>query len=792
MPVPFKTPCRLTTLLCPKGEARPVWEVNNENEYEALLKEKQGSLYEMVGEGKPVNAYLDCDILLSYDEYYSLVGPDGVERYFINSNVTDKYGIATIRKIINDIPMFKNKTRFEMFREPRMVKDKCKFSYRFVIDIPFKSNKHIKRYLESLNFKNNEPFDLSVYNDGRIMNSVHSTKDFLCSLPLKPAEFQKTLPVENFLITCVNPDHPVVAIEEPTKIETVKSIKKYIDEEAEDVNILTKKVNALTGCINADCPYSEWLEILMAIKSVLGDTDESYDIADVWSATGASYDSRVFGRTWNSIKDLDKYTIGTLIYRAKNENPEKFKTDFTNIFKMKLDFDEIKKIKDYSKIKQIFETRVCKINDTIRFIYKCDMDGIQIKTRKELKETYENVIYEIKDDKGKISEKCFIDKWLKDPKMREYGSAINLPPPLIVPANTLNLWTPYKLALNNYGDINDGEIETINKHMFLLCGKSEECADHMIKTLAYKLQFPAYKTRMMTIFVGEEGTGKNIFYDILKKIFGDDKCFSTPNVGRKIFGDFAHVWADKQIVVLNDFNPGEVKKENSEKLKDYITETDITLEKKNVNEFEGKQYAHFIAFSQSYTPVANNSGSRRFFQMECARDMIGNQEYFTNLVAWMNVKENIWSWFKYLMNMDLTDFNPTMFPITEVSEMTKMANASHIEAFIEDRKEQIIRGITYKKLGTKGDKLNAKQGDEGAFMTLNHRKLFESFKSWSCGNVPDYQTYTMRKFQLEMYRLRIRLGLEYEGDVKHPARSFWKIIHNDKWVCEDIDEEEDT
>ena len=706
-----------------------------------------------------------------------------------------------IEKAVKRAKLLINEEYMVWARDPRLIDngETVKFSYRIVYaNLPTDDNTKIKEYLISCGYKNNEPFDLAPYNSNQNIGALYCRKyDDPNASPMKPCYgyyTEKDLP--KMFITSYDDTLPLIdwdkwIVKKPETKTEDKKVNKYVDEESEDIGILTKKVNALIGCINADCSYSEWLEILMAIKSVLGDCDESYDIADVWSATGASYDSRVFGRTWNSIKNLDKYTIGTLIYRAKNENTEKFKTDFTNVFKMKLDFDEIKKIKDYSKIKQIFETRVCKITDTIRFIYKCDRDGIQIKTRKELKETYENVIYEIKDEKGKISEKCFIDKWLKDPKMREYGSAINLPPPLVVPANTLNLWTPYKLTMGDNDDLKDGEIETINKHMFLLCGKSEECADHMIKTLAYKLQFPAYKTRMMTIFVGEEGTGKNIFYDILKKVFGDDKCFSTPNVGRKIFGDFAHTWADKQIVVLNDFNPGEIKKDNSEKLKDYITETDITLEKKNVNEFEGKQYAHFIAFSQSYTPVANNQGSRRFFQMECARDMIANKEYFTKLVAWMNVKENIWSWFKHLMNMDLTDFDATMFPSTEVSKMAKMANASPIEAFIEDTKEQIIRGITYKKLGEKGDTLKSYKGVEGAFMTLNHRELFSAFKCWSCGNVPDYQSYTLRKFQLEMYRLRMRLGLEYDGDSKHPARSFWKIIHNEKWVCEE-DGDSDT
>jgi len=762
---------------------------NNEEEYRALLKENKGALFEWVGAGK-VKAYLDVDYKVDEGQYTITTGRDGITRY---GNKNEEFSLATLRKIIDKIPLFKDKPHYEMVRDARLIdKNQCKFSYRWVIgNVNFKSNADIKRYLESLGFKNDAPFDLSVYNDGRIMNSVYSTKDWLCDIPLLPAPFQKELPLESFLITCVDDTLPTVDIEsiipKPVVVEKKEVVK---GEENKDVEVEIQKVKVLLTCISSACDYTQWLEVLMAIKSVLGDSDEAYTIADEWSATADNYDARVFGRTWSSIKDLGKYTIGTLIYEAKKQNPEKFKSDFVTVFKQKIgtDFDNIYKLKDYEKIKMAFETRVCKITDSIRFIYKCDNEKLQIKTRKDLKETFENIIYEV-EERGKITEKVFINKWFIDPKMKQYKHAVNLPPPLNTPSDTLNLWTTFPLSLKD--DIEGGEFKTIEDHLFLLCGKSKECAEHTLKTFAYKLQMPAYKTRIMMIFVGEEGTGKNLFYEALKKVYGDDKCICISSVARKLFGDFAHSWADKQIVVLNDFNPAEIKKENSEKLKDYITETDILLEKKNINEYEGNQYAHFIAFSQSYTPVANNSGSRRFFQMECATDMIGNKEYFKKIIDWTNNEANVYAWFKHLMSMDLTDFNPADFPITEVSQISKMANASPIETYIAEKRAGIVKQIEYKKVGVKGDILKAQITDEGAFPTLNHDGLFSSFKSWSFGNVPDYQSFIKRKFQLEMYKLRMRFGLEYHGDNKHPNRSFWKIIDINKWVVEEDEEEED-
>ena len=60
--------------------------------------------------------------------------------------------------------------------------------------------------------------------------------------------------------------------------------------------------------------YQVWLQVLMGIKSELG--EDGYAIADMWSQSSDSYDNRSFQTTWKSLKD-GAITIGTLIYLAK-------------------------------------------------------------------------------------------------------------------------------------------------------------------------------------------------------------------------------------------------------------------------------------------------------------------------------------------------------------------------------------------------------------------------------------------------------------------------------------------
>ncbi len=72
--------------------------------------------------------------------------------------------------------------------------------------------------------------------------------------------------------------------------------------------------------ISPDLPRDEWVNILMAIKSELG--NDGYVVADEWSKQGVSYSPADFKATWKSIKPNGGITIGTLFKLAKDNGFE--------------------------------------------------------------------------------------------------------------------------------------------------------------------------------------------------------------------------------------------------------------------------------------------------------------------------------------------------------------------------------------------------------------------------------------------------------------------------------------
>ena len=692
MPVPFKTPCRLTVLKCEKGEARPVWEANNENEYMALLKEKQGSLFEMVGDGMPVKAYLDCDFKLSYDEYHSLVGQDGIERYFINSNVTDKYGITAIRKIINDIPMFKDKPRFEMIREARMDKDKCKFSYRHVIDITFKSNNHIKRYLESLNFKHNEPFDLSVYNDGRIMNSVHSTKDFLCSLPLKPAEFQKTLPVENFLITCVNPDHPVVAIEEPTKIKPIKSIIDKI----EDIDI--DSIKGLLSCIPSNIGYQDWFKCMTVVKTITNDSQEGYDIADDWSATDSSYDARGFARTWKSAK-MGTVNMGTLIHYAKEHNLERFNIEWLPNFGTKM-------LNPYEKMKMKFEMEVCKIKAPACFVQKKNQHEDIIVKKQGILDSYQNWTYkEVKKTaKGeKTEEKSFTAKWLTDSTMRQYDEIV-FDPSESCDANKYNTYKPMIAELIEGERLSIEEIKEIIKPMLDHCSMLlRDANDFFIIWCAWIIQKRTRTDVAILLHSEKEGAGKSLIIQLLGlAIIGEHLFTTTSDPENDIFGKHGTGMVNKLLVNVEETN-GKDMVGNINKLKDLITSPKVRFESKGINTITLDNYSNMIFTTNNSNPIPISHTDRRLVCVNCCEDKVGDGEYFSKLGALCKqteFKRAFYQYLKYHVELPAVDNLQLVRPITDYYKDLQRINTPTWAKFmsvIENHPEESMAIDYYRK-----------------------------------------------------------------------------------------------
>jgi hypothetical protein len=697
-------------------------------------------------------------------------------------------------KEYRDIGCAVKKTRWEAG------KGKWKQSVRiFLRKLTASSLEAMKQILLERGFTAEDGWDYNIYQGKRRMlycvnqyKDIDESKTILKIMP--QYDDSSSFPVVNWMNAQVlYGDETLIKPKKAIEVrgeEKEKLIKQY--ETKQELNETVEEVTSYLSCITSECDRQRWLYVLIAIKSIIGDTDEAFEIAEDWSSTASTYNSRDMLYQWRSIRDLSKFNMKILRNYAYEEKPEKAK-ELEKRFNKDL-FDTISKIHDYDKLKQVFEGRVCKITDSIRFIRK-DQHYNTILNKKDLKDTYENLTYYYKDEKGNDKTGSFINKWLQDENMRAYQYACVVPPPLSVSNNTLNLWIKNKWENWMDEEGKTGSTSYIHQHIRLLSGEADDVYQHFIRLLAYKLQNPAYRTNVMVVITGEEGIGKSFFFKAIQRLWGANLCMETSSPEEHLFGTFAYMWAEKQMICINDFNPSELKKDNAERLKSLITEENVFLQRKNVNEYEAKQYCQFFAFSNKINPVPIQNGSRRYWLFEASSKMKDNVLYFDELDKWIQNDANIKAWYDELMAIDLKGYVPSKFPHTEVMEIAKQSNCSPIEQFVEDFRYKLKSIIEYRKKTEKGYKTDVVKETEGAFAVMYHDKLYMKYREWynsTAGlNSPAYNM-EKRKFQAKLYEKQRILGLEYVRDPKHGKYTYWKITKIENWEREGDEEVEDV
>ena len=150
-------------------------------------------------------------------------------------------------------------------------------------------------------------------------------------------------------------------------------------------------------------------------------------------------------------------------------------------------------------------------------------------------------------------EKSCIMKWLSDETMLLYEDMNILPPPLICPGNTFNLWSPFYVqqlepSISSLNDENKQQYiekcEMITNHIKVLCNYNEDDYKFMIRWIGQLLKHPAIKTFAPTL-ISEEGAGKGTLIYLLERMLGSSKVFETTDPAKYVWGSFNELIATR-------------------------------------------------------------------------------------------------------------------------------------------------------------------------------------------------------------------------------------------------------
>ncbi|MGB3347889.1 MAG: primase-helicase family protein [Brucella anthropi] len=169
----------------------------------------------------------------------------------------------------------------------------------------------------------------------------------------------------------------------------------------------------------------------------------------------------------------------------------------------------------------------------------------------------------------------------------------------------------------------------------------------LIEYLAHCVKYPGYKIPWAPLIQSVEGVGKNVFkqvmrYTIYKQYFYQPKAKQLNDSGAKFNG-----WMEGKLFFLVDEIKTDEKRDLVETLKPLISEDELEIEGKGINQRMGDTPGNWLFFSNHRDAIPIHHNGRRWAIFYSAIQTVAdlqargmNDHYFTTLYNWLGDSQN--------------------------------------------------------------------------------------------------------------------------------------------------------
>jgi len=643
--------------------------IYTDNMYDEYLESNDysnGGVGEKVGDDtKQVKPYFDFD---STSTNFDISFQNEFDSY-----MKDKFGMTVVY----------------MNRANRVKDDKTKSSLRAYVQ-----DHRISHYLIPIYFKQvfdkYPECDRAVYSKNRLMLTLGNKQKIDEAVP--PLTIIGNHPFSSVFATYIEESYKDLnELVDSTLIKTnnvfeVTSYEEEQEEEEEQDDNKTKLYNDILSIIDhiktkRSNKYEDWSPFVLAImgaarRGKLSRT-KCFQLIHTFSELSDNYDENKVDKyiDANYNKQMtttsNQYGLCYLLKCLKEDNIDYYNENFS---------------KTYAQLKIIFEKTYAKIMHPDCIIYN-NNNKVNIFAINSIAKAYRHTKCLVKNPKKPETMKTisFINNWFEDSQMRVYKEMEYLPPPLIVPDDVYNLWTPFNISLLPF--VPDQKVIDL----FLEFGENllgKEYMNYSLAIFANKIQKPATRANVLQILYSpDEGTGKNTWFDIFMKVIGEDK-YAQFESALQIYG--SHNCEEKgRLFIQIDEARGIDNYTNADKLKSRITCNRLTINPKGIQAYEIINRCDYVATTNNHNCVPQNDQSRRFAPHRVSTYYLGNIGFFKNIYKQIIENEQaLRCIYEYLLHFKVDEIIPTgnfqnHIPKTEFMEELNNDNKNRVELFIE-------------------------------------------------------------------------------------------------------------
>lgn len=267
--------------------------------------------------------------------------------------------------------------------------------------------------------------------------------------------------------------------------------------------------------------------------------------------------------------------------------------------------------------------------------------------------------------------------WLNNPdrKMVDRDKVVFDPTLSADPATTVNLFDGFKLVPKA------GACDQIVELVKFLCNDDAQVLAWVLRWLAYPLQHPGAKMKTSIIVHGDEGSGKNLFFEnVMKAIYGE---YGGVIGNAQIEAPF-NEWASKKLFMVADevVTRSELRQLKG-KLKAMVTGDVIMINPKGMTERAEANHMNFVFLSNELQPLALDKTDRRYLVLWTPPK---RDEAFYDGVARQIANGGIEAFYHFLLHqVDLGEFTEHTKPlVTDAKHKLIALGLSPAERFFRE------------------------------------------------------------------------------------------------------------
>jgi len=201
----------------------------------------------------------------------------------------------------------------------------------------------------------------------------------------------------------------------------------------------------------------------------------------------------------------------------------------------------------------------------------------------------------------------------------------------------------------------------LNHLLQVICSGDIKCFEYLVGYLAHMIQKPTEKPGVMIVLLGRQGTGKGMFFNLLRAIW-PRTTLQVTDVDQ-VVGRF-NACLERNFAVCMDEALFAGDRRALDRLKSQITEPHINIEQKYQPARSIVSVHRFFAASNHDHFAHVEMDDRRFVFLRVSDVQQQNTEYFSQLVKAINDPSSVGGFVHYLEGVDLTSFEVRKKPKT--------------------------------------------------------------------------------------------------------------------------------